>query len=67
MPILRATGFQIPSNSGDRRSPPVQADLQSACMEYKDLQSGNDNGITNADTQGNGISNPVEQRGVYIY
>ena len=32
-----------------------------------DLQSGNDNGITNADTQGDGISNPVEQwgRGAY--
>jgi len=28
-----------------------------------DLQSGNDNGITNADTQGDGISNPVEQWG----
>ena len=33
--------------------------MLSACMEYKDLQS--DNGIANADTQRDGITNPVEQ------
>jgi len=32
-------------------------------MEYKDLQSNNGNGITNADTQRDGIANPVEQLG----
>ena len=44
----------------------VQADILSACMEYKDLQSeqpADGNGIANADTQGDGISNPVEQWG----
>lgn len=45
----------------------VPPDLQSGGMEYKDLQSDNDNGIANADTQGDGITNPVEQWGVYIY
>ena len=42
----------------------VPPDLQSGGMEYKDLQSDNDNGIANADTQGDGITNPVEQWGV---
>ena len=38
--------------------------MLSACMEYKDLQSEQPaygSGITNADTQHDGISNTVEQ------
>jgi hypothetical protein len=52
--------FSLPSGGAGGRLL-VQADLQSACMEYKDLQSDNGNGITNADIQGDGVFNPVEQ------
>ena len=38
---------------------PILPDLQSGGNEYKDLQS--DNGIANADTQHDGISNTVER------
>ena len=41
----------------------VQADMLSACMEYKDMLS--DNGIANADIPHDGIANPVEQLALY--
>ena len=37
----------------------VQADMLSACMEYKDMLS--DNGIANADIPHDGIANPAER------
>ena len=41
----------------------VPPDLQSGGMEYKDLQSDNDNGIANADTQGDGRAYPSPPKG----
>ena len=59
-------GVSLPLRGVGRSLPPaplppfVQADMLSACMEYKDMLS--DNGIANADIPHDGISNPVERR-----